>query len=199
LNCVDVVRALIVGNRLYSCSFRLIEHAVGINWRVENISHRSRIANIKEGLVQHRPIQEVCVSAKDILSDGFVPSLLLKDHANVMSISSRVKGCGRTFHLAMMNLHPEVGVGYYDVLRIVRAVTEDKPGFILRSGRYYHYYGSTLLTPKQWHEFMAQFLMPTIIVSPRYIGHCLYRGYAALRITTNSEYKPHCPDLCDKI
>jgi len=198
-NCIDVVRLLIDVNSLQSCDFTLIEHSVGINWRVTNSTTRTKIANIEEGLIQHKPIQELIVPAREIVNECFNPCNLLNDKENVISISSKIKMDKTTYHLPMMNIHTEPDVNYTDMLKVLRAVTGNMPGYVLKSGRYFHFYGNCLLSIEQWHKFIAQFLMPTLIVSPRYIGHCLYRGYAALRITTNKEFKPRCPDLCDEV
>ncbi|MBU1098553.1 MAG: hypothetical protein KKB34_18900 [Bacteroidetes bacterium] len=196
-NCIDIIRLLIDFHNLNSGKFTLIEHSVGINWRVANRSTISKITNIEEGLIQHKPIQEIIISGKDIINASFNPSSILLVKENVISLSSKIKLKRKTHHLAIMNLHPDDDINYTMMLKMLRVVTNYMPGYLLKSGRYYHFYGNDLLNMKQWHKFMAQFLMPTLIVSPRYIGHCIYRGYAALRLTTNNDFKPHCPDLCD--
>lgn len=62
-----------------------------------------------------------------------------------------------------------------------------------RSGRSFHGYGQTLLTQDEWVKFMGLLLLanqpklePT--VDPRWIGHRLLAGYAALRWTKNTDY-----------
>lgn len=59
------------------------------------------------------------------------------------------------------------------------------------SGRSFHGYGADLLTETEWHKFMGMLLLanqpnlePT--VDPRWIGHRLLAGYAALRWTKNT-------------
>ena len=61
------------------------------------------------------------------------------------------------------------------------------------SGRSFHGYGDSLLTEGNWTRFMGLLLLanqprlePT--VDPRWIGHRLMAGYAALRWTKNTEH-----------
>jgi hypothetical protein len=74
-------------------------------------------------------------------------------------------------------------------------VTANLPGYLLRSGRYFHYYGVALLTPQEWLRFLASFLMPCTLVSPRYIGHSLHRGFCTLRLNAVPPLKPEIPQL----
>ena len=74
---------------------------------------------------------------------------------------------------------------------------EDNKGVLLDSGRFQHYYGDFLLDENEWIQFMAEFLMPTFLVSPRYIGHRLYDHYCTLRLTSNNQYKPKVPEVVE--
>ena len=92
----------------------------------------------------------------------------------------------------MMNFHPE-NISTNEIIKILKHICKEKHGVFLKSGRYYHYYGNFLLSEKQWENFVTEFLMPTILVSPRYIGHRLNNGYCTLRLTTDKKYKPKIP------
>ncbi len=66
------------------------------------------------------------------------------------------------------------------------------------SGRSFHGYGSRFITHTEWIAFMGQLLLsnqkdlkPT--VDPRWIGHRLIAGYAALRWTRNTEHYIRLP------
>lgn len=197
MNSIDVVRKIITELQLESARFTIFEHFVAVNWRVLYPAVSQKLNNIKEGLIQHRPYREWKLSGQDILNADFDPSKITAIEHHVVSISSKIT-ChdGINRHIAMMNLHPEEGLTLDDIVMIVEGVTEDMPGYILESGRYYHFYGVSLLDKKEWTRFMVQFLMLTIIVSPRYIGHCLYRDYAALRLSTDTKYKTLLPRVC---
>jgi hypothetical protein len=71
-----------------------------------------------------------------------------------------------------------------------------------RSGRSFHGYGETLLIQEEWIRFMGLLLLanqprldPT--VDPRWIGHRLLAGYAALRWTKNTDQYLSLPTLVE--
>lgn len=200
LNCIDVVKEIIIKLDLQLAQFTLFEHFVAINWRGRYFTVSQKKENLKASLVQHTPFQEWNLLGKNILDDKFDPSIYVHEEHRVISLSSKIRlPNGQIKHLAMMNLHPEEELSLDNIINIVQEVTQYLPGYLLESGRYYHYYGFALLFENEWINFMAQFLMPTIIVSPRYIGHCLYRKYAALRLSTDTKYKTVLPYVCKKI
>ena len=72
-----------------------------------------------------------------------------------------------------------------------------------QSGRSFHGYGHALLSQGEWVKFMGLLLLanqpklePT--VDPRWIGHRLLAGYAALRWTKNTDYYVSTPVLLEK-
>ncbi|MDD3481130.1 MAG: hypothetical protein PHW75_02825 [Patescibacteria group bacterium] len=79
-----------------------------------------------------------------------------------------------------------------DVERVLKDLGESN-GYILDSGRCYHYYGNRLLTDDEWINFMKQCSKHPEI-GERYISHQLRRGMASLRITTDNS-KPKLPTV----
>lgn len=69
----------------------------------------------------------------------------------------------------------------------------DFHGFIwFESGRSFHGYGQNLITHQQWIELMGKLLLCNArdsipVVDPRWIGHRVIGGYAALRWTKNTQ------------
>ena len=59
-------------------------------------------------------------------------------------------------------------------------------GFLLESGRSYHYYGMRLLTEMDWRAFLGKCLLMTGCADERYIGHQLVNGYCVLRLSSGS-------------
>ena len=62
-----------------------------------------------------------------------------------------------------------------------------------RSGRSYHGYGRYLMTQDEWIVQMGKLLLVNKVgvpptVDPRWVGHRLIAGYAALRWTKNTEH-----------
>ena len=61
------------------------------------------------------------------------------------------------------------------------------------SGRSFHGYGTELLPQQDWYKFMGLLLLANqphlgATVDPRWIGHRLLAGYAALRWTKNTSH-----------
>jgi hypothetical protein len=57
-------------------------------------------------------------------------------------------------------------------------------GFLLESGRSYHYYGIKLLDEKEWQVFLGRCLLMSGYSDDRYIGHQLVDGYCVLRLSS---------------
>ena len=96
-----------------------------------------------------------------------------------------------------MNLHPAEDLRLDDVCEIVRQVTNGMKGYLLETGRFYHFYGRAVLARRDWEKLLSQFLMPTIVVSQRYIGHSLYRGYTTVRLSTDETFKRVMPRVVE--
>ncbi len=56
-------------------------------------------------------------------------------------------------------------------------------GVILRTTNSFHYYGKSLLTDRQWVNFIGHCLLLVPDVDVRYLGHRLIEGWSALRIS----------------
>jgi hypothetical protein len=70
------------------------------------------------------------------------------------------------------------------------------------SGRSFHGYGESLLPEPEWFRFMGMLLLanqPKLesTVDPRWIGHRLLAGYAALRWTKNTDHYRSMPIIVD--
>ena len=118
----------------------------------------------------------------------------------VLSFCSKVKlKDGSLRHIAMMNFHPEENVDLTHIRRAIQYICGSREGVLLDSGRYYHYWGNFLLSEIEWMKFLGDFLMPTVIVSPRYIGHQLFNGSCTLRLTSDLTYKPQVPTVIETI
>lgn len=67
-----------------------------------------------------------------------------------------------------------------------------------KSGRSFHGYGNALIDEADWSAYMGKLLlanepgMPPV-VDPRWVGHRLIGGYAALRWTNNTEHYKETP------
>ncbi|HEU5155538.1 MAG TPA: hypothetical protein VFU43_00955 [Streptosporangiaceae bacterium] len=172
-----------------------IMHTVGLNWRQRYISLRQRVEALDEALVSERA-ESMLIAIND--EAGILRLFETAERQRrALSVASRVWETRQKFsgHLALMNLHPE---GYLDESELSKAVLRVSggiPGYLLESGRYYHFYGARLLDQEEWLDFVGRFLMPCTLVSPRYVGHSINRRYCALRLNSVPPYKPSMPRL----
>jgi len=83
------------------------------------------------------------------------------------------------------------------LVQLLRALGNGE-GFLLRSGRSYHYYGATLLTEIEWRVFLGKCLLMSGYSDDRYIGHQLVDGYCALRLSSG-KLKNQVPTIVAEI
>jgi hypothetical protein len=172
-----------------------VMHSVGLNWRQRYISPRQRIQALDEALT-YEQARSTLVTIND-QKEIFRLFETAERRQLALSVTSRVWDMQQNFagHLALMNLHPEGYRGESDLAKAVLRVSGGIPGYLLKSGRFYHFYGAQLLNHEDWLDFIGHFLMPCTLVSPRYIGHSINRRYCTLRLNSVPPYKPIIPHL----
>lgn len=189
---LGVCQAIVIANPDVE-AVRLISHRVGINWRQERDTPDKQRADLLGAFWHDIPTGDLRLDRRQFvnLTAASLPALSARQ---VWSVTSQVT-CrnGQRGHLAMMNLHPDRALSLDDLEKGVAFIDRGRGGVLLDSGRHQHYYGGYLLTEHEWLDFMATFLMPCILVSPRYIGHRLHHGYCSLRLTADPEFKPTVP------
>ena len=192
------VGQIIVRNFPEIKSIKLISHKVGINWRQLHKESKQKIINIIKAIEQPDPILEKIYERNDFLKLK-LERLETLPSDEVWSLTSKVLCLDKIDrHIPMMNYHPE-DVSLEDIIKSTKIISGEREGVILSSGRFFHYYGNFLLDQGEWKKFMIDFLMSTILVSPRYIGHRLIKGYCTLRLTTDKEYKTNIPRVISLI
>lgn len=177
-----------------SLLIEVIHHPVDVNWRERNPSVPAKIRYIKESVAHDGPFDG------NLMRVGECAAALESEVASAaaeraVSVTSRIWTANRQVigHMPLMNLHPEGFNSLNQLVRAIRTVTNDRPGFIIKSGRYFHYYGAYVLSRTEWPKFLGEWLMPCVMVSPRYIGHSLNRGFCALRLNSAPPIKPFKP------
>ena len=175
---------------------RLITHEVDTNWRQRYQTTSEKLEYLLDGFEHSRPIKDKNYSREEFIQLDSNDLYNLGEN-QVWSITSKIQTSdGKTKHLPMMNFHPEDG-SEKDIKKALEYICGNKRGVLLDSGRFQHYYSDFLLNENEWVQFMAEFLMPTVLVSPRYIGHRLYDGYCTLRLTADGQYKPKIPEVVE--
>jgi hypothetical protein len=111
-----------------------------------------------------------------------------------LAFHSLVKLNGRNYHIPMIDfsLSDDFNSEIYD--RMSRYLSKKilLNMSIYFSGRSYHAYSTSLLSPKEWLDFMGRLLLinppqSNSIIDSRWIGHRLIGGYSSLRWTNNSK------------
>jgi hypothetical protein len=76
-----------------------------------------------------------------------------------------------------------------DLEKVVFAISTIglKPGVLLRSGKSFHFYGYSPLSPNQWLQFLGKCLLLVPISDARYIGHRMIDGACTLRLSSGFE------------
>jgi hypothetical protein len=186
----DVIPLMAESLDLSDAQLSVINHAVGKNWRERYQLTADRLMHLEESLRQDMPLRCWRLSPSD------VPEFVKQTHCaqgSVFSLCSRLRHRGRVLHLPLLNLHPAPELSEDDLIDVLSATTGNMPGCLLATGRYYHFYGLKILSVRHWERLMAQTLMSVMLVSPRYIGHCIYRGYSTVRLSTDDNFKPSVP------
>lgn len=195
-NALDVCK-VIVDHQPDISNIRLIVHNVETNWRQRYQTTNDKIEHMLDGFEHSQPMKENEYSREDFLLLTLNDLLNLGEN-EVWSITSMVQCVdGKMKHIPMMNFHPINGNQKNAIQKALKYICGNHKGVLLDSGRFSHYYGDFLLDENEWGQFMTEFLMPTILVSPRYIGHRLHAGFCTLRLTNEDQYKPQIPKVIE--
>jgi hypothetical protein len=108
--------------------------------------------------------------------------------AEIVAVLSRVgTQDGHDRHIPMLDFHvAENDSSQSSVIEVVRAL--HLRGYVLASGKSYHFIGSNLISPKELIALLGRALLFTPIVDRTWIAHQLVEGNCALRISTRKGY-----------
>jgi len=113
-------------------------------------------------------------------------------------ITSRVKmNNGEYYHIPQIDFSCPISKKNLNLIKKqLSQIVKVFPGYILESGKSYHYIGLKLLKEEKWKKFIGNCLLcrkpkDKFMVDVRWFGHSLRRGYTNLRIlATNSRPEP---------
>lgn len=111
-----------------------------------------------------------------------------------LALHSNVRLNGRNWHIPMIDFSLEKMMSEDVFDRMSRYLPKSLMlnMAVYSSGRSFHAYSTTLLGPKEWHDFMGRLLLinprnAEAIVDTRWVGHRLIGGFGSLRWSNNSE------------
>lgn len=144
-----------------------------------------------DSLLDHRDC--FCVSGEQVNRDWLNRSIesLRKDQE--LAIHSCVKISGRNYHIPMVDfsIDGDMHLSVFDRMSMYLPKSLMLNMAFYNSGRSYHAYSTTLLSPKEWLEFMGRLLLinprgGVDIIDTRWVGHRIIGGYGSLRWSNNS-------------
>lgn len=107
------------------------------------------------------------------------------DENKLVGACSAVKlADGQSAHIPMMDF--SCAPSNQNLGLLVRLITDLRQGrgYILMSGRSYHYYGFRLLSEAEWKIFLGKCLLMSGFADDRYVGHQLVDGHCVLRVSS---------------
>jgi hypothetical protein len=110
---------------------------------------------------------------------------------NMLALSSLVRlKNGEMRHIPMLDFHCAASdANELLALAALKALTGQSPGFLVQSGKSYHYYGLELLSSVELPKFLARAILLGHIFDRRWIAHQILEGACALRIGSGRGYK----------
>jgi hypothetical protein len=166
-------------------SATLVTYTEGPNWGDLPDAEKRTLSSLVKGIRQDTgervfskvPAARVSADALRIMAEGLGVGELLGLVSTVELYD------GRSAHIPMMDF--VCGPSAQNLTSITHLLKEMRKGvgFLLESGRSYHYYGAELLTDEEWRQFIGKCLLMFGYVDDRYIGHQLVDGHCVLRLS----------------
>lgn len=127
----------------------------------------------------------------------------LRPNQNI-AVHSKVQVDGKAYHIPMIDFS---AISLRIVERTIQHLCNDLnyPGMhVYASGRSFHAYGTGLLSPDKFVQFMGYLLLcnsrgVSDVIDSRWIGHRLIGGYAALRLTNQAGHYLAVPQFVTHI
>lgn len=177
--------------------FGFWEHAVALAIRADAETRRG----LFEGAAKHNsntqqkevmPLGKFCEG----LENGVWNNL---PNREMVSLSSRVWTEGAEAYLQMLDLgvsvtEPNAEDAIRDAIQVMGTT-----GLLVKSGRSFHFYGDSLMTPVEHVKFLARAALMAPLVDSRWVMHQLLDGQSALRISNNLERGEMIPTFIDTI
>ncbi len=126
---------------------------------------------------------------------GFCSDVKILSFSNLVHTHGKTKGIkedGGNRHLIHLDFQCDKSEeALKEVADAIYYTLEIESGFILDSGRSYHFWGDKLMRPGEWKNFM-EFIKEVPSIGEHWPGFQLERGYSVLRFSKSS-YHPERP------
>jgi hypothetical protein len=112
-----------------------------------------------------------------------------KDPSSIIGIESRVRlSDGTQAHIPMLDFHCKEGK---PALAAVEAIIASLgvSGFVLASGRSYHFVGDTLINDDEWMSFLGKAILLAPFIDRAWVGHQLLQRTCVLRVNSGPKYE----------
>lgn len=165
------------------------------NWLERNHSCEASSSDLREAMSQDPRRRILTELSRDAVLEAGLLKIEKHLAANeLLGVISKVRtNKGHQSHIPMMDFQCPVSAQNLNGLVELLPSTGQRHGFILQSGRSYHYYGKELLNNNQlWVSFLGKCLLMKGFVDERYVGHQLVDGHCVLRMSAGSR-KRHVP------
>lgn len=133
------------------------------------------------------------LTGTNVTEDWVAAELAALRPGQELALHSKIRLGGKNFHIPMIDFSTEEAISAEVFDRMGRYLPKALMlnMAVYASGRSFHAYSTTLLSPKEWYEFMGRLLLinpraHTEIVDTRWIGHRLIGGFSSLRWSNNS-------------
>lgn len=151
----------------------------------------SKYVYTPDSLLDEREI--LTISGSELTEDWVKSALTSLRSDQELAFHSSVRINGRNWHIPMIDFSLAKGVPQDVFDRMSRYLPKALMlnMAVYASGRSFHAYSTTLLGPKEWHDFMGRLLLinpreAVNVVDARWVGHRLIGGFGSLRWSNNS-------------
>lgn len=146
-------------------------------------------AEIVDGALLHQSLR--VAAHRDVSIDQKVRARLLErsqTDATITALSSEVRlPSGETRHLPMIDFASKSRRPGSTESVVTTARGLGIPGFVMKSGRSFHFYGAALLTQDELRRHLSRALLLAPVTDARWIAHQLLDGMCSLRISPNTD------------
>jgi hypothetical protein len=141
----------------------------------------------KEILFHNGSIKKKAINRSDIED---LKDIVDKESSSMFTINSLVR-CeeNKKMHIPMIDFHIPMSKNNLEITKEV-ILSMNQSGFILESGKSYHFFGNNLLTNSELEKFLYHVLLFSPITDKNWIAHQLIEKSCNLRFNKKNGYLP---------